>query len=743
MFEELYVIVGSTRKKIDLFTPSGITLNFKSNIFGDLSKITCSYTYTFKLPLTANNRRVFDNADDIRATSGMIRRRLKAEYIQNGIPLFSNANLYIESTESAFNAVMTWGVIDGLQAIKDNDISIRELPCESMETTIGPFTLGADDTPPSRGDSGISDDGKTVHAFDNLAPVLGPDYNCGVPNRNWEAQKYTGRGRTSYSYSTSFYAPPLPVVPVYRIVDLINQAYGVSFKIGKHLTSENINDLDNKVEPVEVGVIPLVSTNLTQAQLDSKRIVFSGTPSFTYINKTLEATGLNSAKTTAYFPDKIVWGNKNACDTGYLQIGEYYGTGTDCVIAKKTNLTLEADGHFEAKFEGCSRGTTIDELPQLIIYQKRWIGTEGRGGANGTTRPRYEWVEVASLEGEQVGIDTDNFYIYDFNFCAAEFMQPLDLGEIPTINASGLILAFSKRLKTLKQYGPLTYNIVNSDKNVHRMDVMSNLPDISCMTFMKALFYMIGSFPNVNSDGEIVPFFYSDIRDNLISGVTIDWSKKVTDRLCNPTKSTYVCGSYGQRNLFMMKSDNEGDSKQDESNDVYESGVGILDVSNEVIEYSKTIIQLPFFAPYAYDKKYRQYDMGSTFKAWAFEKEDGKMKVKWVEPKPCLGLIRDRKYYLSTDGGAMEENGSVMSMIVWNGFTAMRENPSYAYLQRIMENPIIITETLRLNEHDLRSLDYSVPVYLDKYNAYFAIVSITRDSKGVCKCELIKLPEEE
>ena len=54
----------------------------------------------------------------------------------------------------------------------------------------------------------------------------------------------------------------------------------------------------------------------------------------------------------------------------------------------------------------------------------------------------------------------------------------------------------------------------------------------------------------------------------------------------------------------------------------------------------------------------------------------------------------------------------------------------------------MITENLRLNEHDLRMLDYTVPVYLEKYGAYFAIVSISRDSKGVCKCELIKLPEE-
>lgn len=67
---------------------------------------------------------------------------------------------------------------------------------------------------------------------------------------------------------------------------------------------------------------------------------------------------------------------------------------------------------------------------------------------------------------------------------------------------------------------------------------------------------------------------------------------------------------------------------------------------------------------------------------------------------------------------------------------------SMAYLRQILNKPILITENFELNEFDLRDLDFSVPVYLNKYNAYFAIVSITRDSKGICKCEMIKLPHQ-
>ena len=79
-------------------------------------------------------------------------------------------------------------------------------------------------------------------------------------------------------------------------------------------------------------------------------------------------------------------------------------------------------------------------------------------------------------------------------------------------------------------------------------------------------------------------------------------------------------------------------------------------------------------------------------------------------------------------------------MNIWNGFKNISKNESYAYLQSIVKNPIVITENFLLSELDLHNLDYAVPIYLEKYNSYFAIITLERDSKGICKAELIKLP---
>ena len=81
-----------------------------------------------------------------------------------------------------------------------------------------------------------------------------------------------------------------------------------------------------------------------------------------------------------------------------------------------------------------------------------------------------------------------------------------------------------------------------------------------------------------------------------------------------------------------------------------------------------------------------------------------------------------------------------MFMVVINPFRDVYESDDYDYLQEIVYRPYVITESFRLDEFDLRDIDYTRPVYLEKYNAYFAIVSIQRDANGKCKCELIKLP---
>ena len=57
MTEELYI----NNKRVDMNADTKITLNFKSNILGDISKITSSNSQTISLPKTNHNRNMIDH----------------------------------------------------------------------------------------------------------------------------------------------------------------------------------------------------------------------------------------------------------------------------------------------------------------------------------------------------------------------------------------------------------------------------------------------------------------------------------------------------------------------------------------------------------------------------------------------------------------------------------------------------------------------------------------------------------
>ena len=700
MYEELYIIDNGKRLRVDLSIPSGITLNFKSNIFGDLSKITCSYTYTFKLPLTANNRRVLDNADDVRCISNKIRRRLRAEYLQDGIPLFTNANLYIESTDTCFNAVMTWGVISGFQTLKDDDISIRKLPLEA-KPIFGPCNAKIDE-------------------YSNTANYVQPLYNAGltyISDNGWKDQYNT--------YSVF----PLPAIPVYRLVQLINTKYGTKFKLGSEYS---YGDMTENHKIISLGVIPCVNVD-QQPEGETEKSVLE--------------TNIGCYMKGPYAGiEHILTGATNDAaptDSRFSLVKDGSGFTIGIKVTSDAALSFEVDGCIYAKFthepnqyKGQGRvdmgaPDTTGITPKLTFYYT----------TNGTSA-----ASITSIDGR---FSWDDNWCWVFDFSKERGRDRLSINVPPNATvfcaieaeANALQLKSSTIYKLIRFYEKVDPNNIQWNKpeasaGAIQMDLMSNLPDISCMTLMKALFFMLGAFPSINSAGEIIPVYYTALRDNIIAGNAVDWSKKMTTEYSAlPAKMSYSISGFGQRNFYMMKNDNaDGEGGEDET-DVYAPGKGIIYVGNEVIDRNKTIIQLPFYAPYIKNKKSPFLATGNTMKFWYHENDE----VKTKEAKPCFGMITP---LVQTSSGA-PTGVQWMSMEIWNDFVNINSDPSYSYLSRIMENPIIITENLRLNEHDLRNLDYNMPVYLSKYGAFFAIVSITRDSKGISKCELLKLPEEE
>ncbi len=734
MKEQLFIIKDGERHELDLNNPSGISLNYKSNLFGDLSKITCSHTYTFKLPMTLNNRTILDNAEDMRYSSGMIRKRLKAEFYQNGINLFRNANLYISAVSKyTYDSILTWDVVDGLQDMKDEDISLNELPNSNETATFGGSTVKS-----------------AEEAFDNMALTLNPTYDCGLPYFNYDFEFY-GRGRQPSSYGY-YGAYPMPVMPVQKLVSIINEHFNSSFKIGENVPiGSYVYDSSNELNIINNGVIPLVDIKLNDVQLAQREIIIKP-PTICYnINKSTFGTTIVSLWC---FPDII---NKKT-DNEFFSVGnailyeDHYALTGDtyknaAIIPKMDMMSFDVDGSIKATFHALTSRATVTNPPTLIVYQMQNKPFDASVSSERRVR-LHEWKEIATISGEQEGSE-DGYRLYYFDFSEINGMPRLECHNLQ--KDKQIVFAFDYEVKACSVLQDMRLCLVNSNgcKAARPIDAIGNLPDISCLTFIKSLFFMIGAFPMLDGDGNIVPRFYSELKRNIESGKVLDWSDKDNSNPATSPEMKYATSDFCQRNYYIMKSD-DLDKKDDDNDemDVYASGVFSLNVANETLELNKTIIQLPFYAPFIKNKKMPSIPTGNTMKVWtlsndqpSWERPSAYVRGEWNQPKPCYGIIVNRtpkRTNLST--GETTTQAPLMSMVAWNFRESAPNSPSFSYLQEIISNPYVITIELNLNEFDLRDIDYSVPVYLNKYNSYFAVVSIKRDSKGKCKCELIKLP---
>ena len=75
---------------VDLGYDTKITLNIKSNLLTDVSKITSNNSYTIKLPLTARNRSIIGNVELPTCESDYARKKHRARYFRNGIEIIPN-----------------------------------------------------------------------------------------------------------------------------------------------------------------------------------------------------------------------------------------------------------------------------------------------------------------------------------------------------------------------------------------------------------------------------------------------------------------------------------------------------------------------------------------------------------------------------------------------------------------------------------------------------------------------------
>ena len=117
---------------VDLNENTQITIELRTNLFQDISKIAANRTYTIKLPKTVHNCRILGNADNTHVDSPFPYEKHTADYFRNGVQLIENGTLYLLSSTDTFEVSIVWGVNAALQSVFNDGLMLNEMPEQVM-----------------------------------------------------------------------------------------------------------------------------------------------------------------------------------------------------------------------------------------------------------------------------------------------------------------------------------------------------------------------------------------------------------------------------------------------------------------------------------------------------------------------------------------------------------------------------------------------------------------------------------
>jgi hypothetical protein len=294
----------------------------------------------------------------------------------------------------------------------------------------------------------------------------------------------------------------------------------------------------------------------------------------------------------------------------------------------------------------------------------------------------------------------------DIGLCAYKGVIPFDITEYSNItirtriNKGALLGIIKSSIKIFSEdVQSVSYN--------QYYPIGSNLPDISVVDFIKQICWLFGLFA-IKSDTGVSFISVNKIIDNRDKAV--DWSKKLVPTGWTAKETSYTFGDFAQKNYFRY-----------EENENAKSADGYMVVQNKTLDYEKDLVKLPYTAG---------GDNGDMRAVPYFKwSEDGTT----VELEDCGDRIM--QLVISFDSQGKEDARLDFSDLKFQNRVSRFGLSSY---QDLIKSPFVIKDTFRLTEIDLKNIDYTIPVYIERYAAFFAIISIK--SQGYySECELLKL----
>lgn len=114
---------------MDMSEDSAITLDIKSNLFRDITKMTANTTYTINLPKTAHNMAVLEFAGKPSTSSKYPYIFHTARYFRNGLEVIHSGRASVLSVKETIEISIYWGLFQALATLQSSDLKLNELNC--------------------------------------------------------------------------------------------------------------------------------------------------------------------------------------------------------------------------------------------------------------------------------------------------------------------------------------------------------------------------------------------------------------------------------------------------------------------------------------------------------------------------------------------------------------------------------------------------------------------------------------
>lgn len=129
--EELYI----EGKRVDLSTEP-ITLQYRSNLLGDIDSITSSNSLTIRLPKTPNNNDIMQFADTLIINSTYQRQWYNAIYYRNGVQMIKGRASLLSVDKEGYEVCLAWGIFEKLESWLNSNMTLRDLPLDAYTSIV-------------------------------------------------------------------------------------------------------------------------------------------------------------------------------------------------------------------------------------------------------------------------------------------------------------------------------------------------------------------------------------------------------------------------------------------------------------------------------------------------------------------------------------------------------------------------------------------------------------------------------